>query len=75
MNKTAEQKRVVPWKNVYNEYQHPGKTDEEIEQKYGMSDLQLDRLVFTNHHEYATVMEEHAKINIRNSIAHTTFHL
>ena len=61
MKKTVEPKWTVPWKNVYNEYQHPGKTDEEIEQKYGMSDLQLDRLVFTNHHEYATVMEEHAR--------------
>ena len=64
MNKTAEPKRAVPWKNVYNEYQHPGKTDEEIEQKYGMSDSELDRLVFTNHHEYATVMENHARKTI-----------
>ena len=51
MNKMVELKRTVPggtWKNVYNEYQHPGKTDKEIKQKYDMSDSELDRLLWKN---------------------------
>ena len=63
-NKMAELKRTLPvgtWNNVYNKYKHPGTTDKEIKHKYGMSDSELDSLVFTNYHEYATIMEEHRK--------------
>ena len=35
--------------NYYNEYKHPGVTDEYIE---------LDRLMFTNYEKYKTLMEK-----------------
>ena len=42
----------------YNEYRHPGITDEQVKHVYGMYDSDLDKLMFTNYHKYATIMEK-----------------
>ena len=44
--------------NYYNEYKHPGVTDEYIEHKFQYSDTELDRLMFTNYEKYKTLMEK-----------------
>ena len=40
-----------------NEYKHPGITDENIKNQYGMDDKELDNLIFTNYQKYALIME------------------
>jgi hypothetical protein len=45
-------------KMIYNEYKHPGITDENIKLQYGMDDKELDKLIFTNYQKYALIMEQ-----------------
>ena len=42
---------------IYNEYKHPGITDENIQLQYGMDDKELHKLIFTNYQKYARIME------------------
>ena len=42
---------------LYNEYKHPGITDDIIKIQYGMNDKELDNLIFTNYQKYALIME------------------
>ena len=42
---------------IYNEYKHPGITDENIKIQYGMNDKELNKLIFTNYQKYALIME------------------
>ena len=35
-----------------------GLTDEQVKHVYGMYDSDLDKLMFTNYHKYATIMEK-----------------
>ena len=54
--------------NYYNEYKHPGVTDEYIEHQFQYSDTELDRLMFTNYEKYKTLMEKrYGEKRYRNS--------
>ena len=59
MNKT-ERKQIIYidcGNVIYNEYKHPGITDENIKLQYGMDDNELDKLIFTNYQKYTLIME------------------
>ena len=60
MNKT-ERKQIIYidcGNLIYNEYKHPGITDENIKLHYGMDDNELDKLIITNYQKYAFIMEQ-----------------
>ena len=60
MNKT-ERKQIIYidcGNVIYNEYKHPGITDENIKLHYGMDDNELDKLIITNYQKYAFIMEQ-----------------
>ena len=42
---------------IYNEYKHPGITDENIQLQYGLDDKELHKLIFTNYQKYTIIME------------------
>ena len=52
-------------KNVYNIYNNPGITDEDIKLKTGLTDKELDKLIFTDYQKYTIIMEKTHK-NIVN---------
>ena len=49
-------------KNVYNIYNNPGITDEDIKLKTGLTDKELDKLIFTDYQKYTIIMEKHKNI-------------
>ena len=48
----------------YNEYNHTGVTDKQIEEKYSMNDTEFDKLIFTNYEKYKLIMEKQPLTNI-----------
>ena len=45
----------------YDEYKHAGVTDKQIQEKYSMNDMELDKLIFTNYEKFKLVMEKNSK--------------
>ena len=52
---------------IYNEYKHPGITDENITLRYGMDDKELDNLIFTNYKKYALIMEQNNHVSTHDT--------
>ena len=51
----------TPTIESYDEYKHAGVTDKQIQEKYSMNDMELDKLIFTNYEKFKLVMEKNSK--------------